>query len=161
MSSGSASRDQPVADRLEPEIEIQRAGDGLEGGGQQRRPAAAAALGLALAEQERLAEVDPSGQPGEPGRRHDGRAPGAQVAFVVVGMPDIEGLRDGQVDHAVAEELEALIVADRRVAMFVMPARVDEGLLQQVEVADGEPDPRREGLAGTHGTWCVRRRPSG
>jgi hypothetical protein len=52
-------------------------------------------------------------------------------------------------------------VADRRVAMFVMPARVDEGLLQEVEVADRQPDPRREGLAGTHGAWCVRRRPSG
>ena len=151
--------DQPVADGLEPEIEVQGAGDGLEGGGQQRRPATAAALGLALAEQERLAEVDPAGQPGETGRRHDGGAPGAQIALVVVGMADIEGLRDGQVDHAVAEELEAFVVADRRVAMLVVPARVDEGLLQQVEVADREPDPRREGLAGTHGD-VVRSAPS-
>src|SRR6185295_17541646 len=113
----------------ESEVEIERARDGLEGGCQEGRPAATAALRFALAEQERRTELDPPGQPGETRRRHDGRPPGAQVALVVIGVADIEGLRDGQVDHAVAEELEAFIVADRRLAMFVMPARVDERLL--------------------------------
>ena len=41
-------------------------------------------------------------------------------------------------------------MAGRGVAVLVMPAGVDEGLLEQVEVADREADPSREGLGGTH-----------
>ena len=142
--------DQPVPDRLVPEIEIERARDRLERGGQERRPATAAALRLALAEQERGAEVEPAGEAGQAGRRHDGGAAGAQVPLVVLGMTGVQRLGDGQVDHGVTEELEAFVVAGRGVAVLVMPAGVDERLLEQVEVADREADPSREGLGGTH-----------
>ena len=47
---GAGQPDQPVADGLEPEIEIEGPGDGLEGRRQQQGSATAAALGLALAE---------------------------------------------------------------------------------------------------------------
>ena len=75
------------------------------------RPSAAC---LALAEEERVAEVDPAGQLGQPGRAHDGRAASRQDAFVVVGMRPEERLGDDQVDDRVTEVLEALVVARRR-----------------------------------------------
>ena len=75
---GAGQPDQPVADRPEPEIEIERPGDGLEGRRQQRGSATAAALGLALAEHQVGPELDPAGQPGEAGRRHDRGAAGAR-----------------------------------------------------------------------------------
>ena len=65
-------------------------------------------------------------------------------------MARVERLGDGQVDDGVAEELEALVVAARRVAVLVEPAGVDERLLEQVQVADREAEPRREGLGGAH-----------
>ena len=83
----SGQLDQPVADRLEAEVEVERPDERLERRREQRRPAPAAAPGLALAEQQRRAEVDPPGQPrqarssrrsrrgaptGRPRRRRDG-----------------------------------------------------------------------------------------
>ena len=76
-------------------------------------------------------------------------------------MARVERLGDGQVDDGVAEELEALVVAGGGVGVLVLPAGVDERLLEQVEVADREPEPRREGLGGTHDPWSDRRRESG
>ena len=55
-------------------------------------------------------------------------------------MAGVQRLGDGQVDHGVTEELEALVVAERGVAVLVVPARVDERLLEQVEVADREAE---------------------
>ena len=37
------------------------------------------------------------------------------------------------------------------VGVLVVPAGVDERLLEQAEVADREAEPGREGLGGTHG----------
>ena len=59
------------------EVEVERAGERLEGRGEERRPAPAAALRLALAEEQERAEVDPVGEAGEAGRRHDRGAAGA------------------------------------------------------------------------------------
>jgi hypothetical protein len=59
-------------------------------------------------------------------------------------------MRDGQIDHGVTQELETFVVAEDGVTVLVVPARVDQGLLQQVEVADRESDPSRECLGWTH-----------
>ena len=61
-------------------------------------------------------------------------------------MSGVEGLGDREVDHRVAEVLEALVVAAGTVAMLVVPARVDERLLEQVQVADGDAETFREAL---------------
>ena len=154
-------RDQPVADRLEAEVEVEGAGDRLERRGEERRPATAAALRLALAEQERRAEVEPAGEAGQAGRRHDRGAAGAQVALVVVGMTGVQRLGDGQVDHGVTEELEAFVVAGRGVTVLVVPAGVDERLLEQVEVADRKAEPSPRGLRRDARSRGSGRRPSG
>ena len=107
-----------------------------------------------------LAEIDPAGQPGQPGGRHDRGPAGAQVALVVVGVTGIQRLGDGQVDDGVTEELEAFVVAGHDVGVLVVPARVDECLLEQVEVPDREPDPRGEGLGWTHDARGPGRRAS-
>ena len=65
-------------------------------------------------------------------------------------MTGVQRFGDGQVDHGVTEEFEAFVVAGRGVTVFVMPAGVDQCLLEQVEVADREADPSRERLGGTH-----------
>ena len=62
---GVGQADDPVADRLEAEVEVERAGDGLEGRREERRAAAAAALGLTLAEE----EVRRRGRSGRPAGR--------------------------------------------------------------------------------------------
>ena len=162
VSSGVGQPDQPVADGPEPEIEIERAGDGLEGRRQEQGSATAAALGLALAEHQVGPELDPAGQSGEPGRRHDGGAAGAEIALVVVWVAGVERLGDGEVDHGVTEELEALVVPEGDVGVLVLPARMDERLFEEIEVPDREPDPQRERLGGTHGPeGSIRCRESG
>ena len=152
--------DEPVADRLEAEVEVERARDGLEGRREERRPPPAAAL----APRPRRAggtRRGRSGRRGGPARRstrwprggRTGRPRRRRVAGV-------ERLGDGQVDDGVTEELEAFVVAARGIAVLVVPARVDERLLEQVEVPDREPDPRREGLGGSHAA-VVRPTPVG
>ena len=103
--------DQPVADRLEPEVQVQRPGQGLERRGQERRPTATTTLRLALARGTAARpEVDPAGEAGETGGRDDGRAAGGQGALVVVGVARVERAGDGQVDDGVAEVLQPLVV---------------------------------------------------
>jgi hypothetical protein len=43
----------------------------------------------------------------------------------------VERLGDHEADHGIAEELEALVVADRIVRMLVLPRAVDERAGQQ------------------------------
>jgi hypothetical protein len=56
----------------------------------------------------------------------------------------VELLRDDQADDGVAEELEALVVAARRVRVLVEPRAVNEGAGKQGRVAKGEPEPFSE-----------------
>ena len=41
-------------------------------------------------------------------------------------------------------------MAQRDVGVLVLPARMDERLLEEVEVPDRQPEPRRERLGRTH-----------
>ena len=56
----------------------------------------------------------------------------------------MESLRDHQVHHGVAEELEALVVADLIVRVLVLPRPVDERARQERGVAKPEPEPLSE-----------------
>ena len=49
-------------------------------------------------------------------------------------------------------------MAARGVGVFVQPAGVDERLLEQVEVADGEAQPLRDGLGRDAAAAVPRRR---
>jgi hypothetical protein len=59
-------------------------------------------------------------------------------------MADVEGLRDHEADHRVAEELEALVVAGGLVGVLVEPRAVDEGAGEEGRVAEGQPEPLLE-----------------
>ena len=61
-----------------------------------------------------------------------------------------EGLRDGQVDDGVAEELEPFVVAAGGCRGAREPADVDERLVEEVEIADGEAEPFGEGVGRSH-----------
>ena len=140
----------PVARRAVAEVEVERPDEGLEAGRQQRWPETTAALGFAFAESEVLAEVDPSREAGETGRADDRRPTGRQRALVVVRMAGEEGLRDGQVHDDVTEELEAFVVAAGGVGMLMQPARMDERLVEQVQVLDRQAEVRGDGRTRAH-----------
>ena len=109
----------PVARGVPAEVEVDRADEGLERRRQQRRPDAPAALGLALAEQEERAEVEPGRQAREPGRAHDRGPARGQDALVIGRVAPVQRLGDREADDGVAEELEALVVAGGRVGVLV------------------------------------------
>jgi hypothetical protein len=96
------------------------------------------------------AKLDPCRQPGKPHRGDDRGAARREHALIVVRVARVECLRHGEVHDRVAEELEALVVAARRLGMLVEPAGVDEGLLQQVQVTNREPEAFREGGGPAH-----------
>jgi hypothetical protein len=56
----------------------------------------------------------------------------------------VQGLRDHEADHRVAEELEALVVAERLVGVLVKPRAVDERARQERGVAEREAQARGE-----------------
>jgi len=142
--------DEPVPHGLEAKVQIEGTRDGLEGRRQQGWTPTATTLRLTFAKHQPLAEFDPAGKAGETGRRDDGSAAGAQVSLILVRMTGVERLGDGQVDHGVTQEFKAFVVPERGVTMLVVPTRMDEGLLEQVDIPDGQPDPGCQGLGGTH-----------
>jgi hypothetical protein len=123
---------QPAAHRLPASVEEDGRGDRLEPGRKQDGPATTAPLLLAFAEQQVVAEVDPAGEPRQPGAADDRRSARRQDTLVVLG--------DDEADNGVAEELEALVVAACLVRVLMEPGSVDEGAGQQRRVAEGEPE---------------------
>jgi hypothetical protein len=61
-------------------------------------------------------------------------------------MARVEGMRDRELEHAVAEELEPLV----RLATFARPGRVGEDVLRQLRRK--RVDQLRE--VGFRGYWC-------
>ncbi len=143
-------RHDPVARPVEPEVEVQRPADRLEGRGEEGRAAAAATGRLALAEKEGVAEIDPAGETGEAGRRDDRRPAGGQEAFVVGRVAGVDRLADGQVHDGVTEVLEPFVVGRRRVRVLVQMTAVDEGLVEEIRVADLETEAGCERVRRTH-----------
>ena len=113
-------------------VQEESTGQGFERRCEDRRAPAATTLGLALAEEQQRAEVDPVRETRETDRRHDRCATGAEDPLVVGGMGGEKPIGDRQVDDRIAEELEPFVVAGCVVGMFVQPARVDERLGDEV-----------------------------
>ncbi len=168
-SSSAAQRWIQSRAGLPAEVEVDRAGDRLERRGQEGRADPAAALGLALAEEQERPEVEPGGQAREPGRADDGGAARGQDALVVERVATEQRLGHGEVHHRVPEELEPLVVTAGGLGMLVEPAAVDERLREQVAIADGEPEAFRQRVGRVHvapgeaartsARRCSRRRP--
>jgi hypothetical protein len=66
-------------------------------------------------------------------------------------MPLEEDLRHRKVHDGIAKELEALVVATRRVRMLMEVAAVDEGLVEEIGVAKLETKALRERGCPGHG----------
>ena len=127
-----AGGEQPRDDapgRLEAAVQQGRAQDGLEGVGEDGGTLGAAALQLPLAEAEMVAQVEPLGDL-EQGLLVDqvGAQPG-KGAFLQAREALVEHEADDAVEHPVAQELQALVVAGAETA-------VGEGLGKQVPLLE-------------------------
>ena len=69
---------------------------------------------------------------------------------IVLGVAGVQRLRHRQVHDGVPKELEALVVTGSGVRVLVEPAGMDERLLEQVEIADGEAESFPDDLSRTH-----------
>lgn len=111
-------------------VEKNRAEHGLEGVGQ-RRGAFATAVGfLAAAENEMFAEAERAGFLGEGAAVHQFGAGLGERAFAERGKFFIQFVRQYELQHGVAEELEPLVVLGGD-ALFVGDGRMGERELQQ------------------------------
>src|SRR5207237_5024633 len=95
-------------------------------------------------------ELEAGGEPAEASRRDDRGAARRELALIVVRVSLEDGAGDGEADDGVAEELQPLVVSARGLRMLVEVAAVDERLLEQVEVANREPEALREGGRPAH-----------
>ena len=150
--------DQPVARPLPADVEEQGARERLEAGREDGRPVRPLATRLALAELEVGAEIDPSRQRRQPGRTHDGGAARGEHALVVVGVADIEGLGDGEVDHGIAKEFEPFVVPGGLAGVLVEPGGVRQRLGEQAPVPNGEPELPGELVSPVHDPGWIRTR---
>ena len=157
-SSGADEVDEPGPHGLVADVQVERPDERLERRRQQRRSTATGALGLAFAEEQVRPEVEATRQAGESGGRDDRGATGGQGALVVVRVARVEGLGHAQADDGVTQELEPLVVAADSVRVLVEPAGMDEGLLEQVQVADRETQALGDRLTRAH--RCRRPRPT-
>ena len=128
-----------VVGRVVPGVEEDGAQHRLEGVGEQRLQAAAAALGDALAQVQEVPEPELLAQ----GRQGVGvDHGGAQLRHLALAgaRPQLEQvLRRDELEHRVAEVLEPLVVARRHVRTLVGERAVGQRLAQQGEVAERNP----------------------
>ena len=133
-SEGSIQPDHDLARGLEAAVEEHRADQRFERIGEDRRPPEAAALQLALAQPQVVAEREASRQLVQPLLAHQARAQARQLAFPEVREPVVELGGDDAVEHAVAEELEPLVVG-RAVAAVGQRLREQSGVPKPVAQA--------------------------
>ena len=125
-ASSSALGEQPLdrlAHRLEARVEVHRAQQRLERVGEDRGAAKAAALQLAFAQAQQLAQAQALRGLEERGLVHELRAQAREVAFGKLREAFVEERGDRAVEQAVAEEFEALVVRRAEAAVRERPAR--------------------------------------
>ena len=85
-----------------------------------------------------LADAELARDLGEPGLADDLRAGHAELALAELRVARHQAVADDQVEHRVAEELEALVVL-RALGRLVLvaPARVAQRLLEQRAILEG------------------------
>src|SRR5438034_10571219 len=170
--------EEPVTDGFEAEVEVDGTREGLERRSQERGTEPCSPPRLASPQQQRLPDTDSRRESREARRRDDRRTPSRERSLVVEGVTPEERLRDHQVDDRVTEIFEALVMGAGLVGVLVQVAAVDEGLLDEIEVAYRETEPlgkdcrrtyevrsrrtrgrQRRGPARTNARRCSRRRP--
>jgi hypothetical protein len=129
---GEQRRDHPPH-RLEAAVQVHRAQQRLERVGEDRGPPEPAALQLALAQAQPVAEAQSGCDLGKRRLVHERGAKPREVAFGKLREALVEERGDGAVEQAVAEEFEALVV-DGAVAA------VGEGLPGEAGIGEGMAD---------------------
>ena len=137
------ARDQRLR-RLEAAVDADRADQRLDRVGQDRRPRRAAAARLALGQLQRLGQAQHQRDLVQAVLAHEVGAHAREVAFVGAGEAVEQQPRDGQVQHRVAQELEALVVVgaeaavrERALEQRALGELVAEPLLDQRRPAGG------------------------
>ena len=128
------------ARRLEAAVEERRADQRLERVGEDRRALGAAAARLALRQAQHVGQAERQRHAVQAVLAHQVGPHAGQVAFVRTGEALEQQARDGQAEHRVAEELEALVVIGAEAAMGQRAGQqpglreaVAEPLLQLIE----------------------------
>ena len=124
--------------------------------GQDRRPRRAAAARLALGQLQRVGQAEHERDPVQAVLAHEVGAHAREVALVGAGEAVEQQPRDGQVQHRVAQELEALVVVGAEAA-------VREGALEQRALGELVAEPlldQRRPRAGVDGDADTARGPS-
>ena len=106
-----------LAAGLQPQVQRDGADKGLEGVGENGIAAAPAGVLFAATEAQVLAQFDVAGQRGQRAALDKRHAQAAELPFIGPGKAAIQALADGVTQGAVAEELQAFIVARAYAAM--------------------------------------------
>src|SRR5205823_3104975 len=115
--------------RVPAAVEEHRADERLEDIRQDARLVAAAALLLALAEQDEAADIELARDRRQPGLADDLQPRDAEVALATARVARHQLVCDGEAEHRVADELEPLVIVER-LRLLVAPARVTHRLLE-------------------------------
>ncbi len=114
---GFEHRPEMRAHGVETAVEVQGAAQRLEGICEDRLPAEPASLELPGAQQQQFAELHGLRDLGQRLLAHQARAQARQIALAGAGKFTVQPLREQQVEHGIAEELEAFIVGTFGAAM--------------------------------------------
>jgi hypothetical protein len=125
--------DEPPRD-LEPAVEVEGRDHRLEGVRPKSALPPAPGLLLAASQNELEGKAQALGPGSEARRRHEVGPGLALQAFVPVGIPPMEEVRDHEPEDRVPEELEGLVVPDLSRGILVRAARVGEGLVEDLEI---------------------------
>ena len=126
-----------VAGGVHPAVQIHGGKYGLGGVGQYGGPAAAAALLLALAQQQIIAQVQGLGHLVQALLTHQGGADAGQVALRQLRVLFEQVLGGHKAQHGVAQEFQALVAAYTLAAVLVGVGAVVQGGTEQLRVAEG------------------------
>ena len=154
--SGTASAASQSRVAAVPEVEVERADEGLEARGEKGRSTPAAALRLAFTEEEDGAELDAAGQPGQPDGADDRGAACGQDSLVVVGWRAKSASETTRFTTESPRNSSRSLWACGDVRVFVQIAAVYERLLEQVEVSDRESESLPRERPPDAGQWRVR-----
>ena len=135
--------------RLEAAFQVDRPEDGLEETGQNRVLFGAATSPLRATEANVVTEVHPARLGGECRRIDEGGARPGEIALRPSRVRPVEEPGDDQIQHCIAQELEAL-VASASVALVGL-GRVAERGLEQIEILEGEAQVVEQALVGQTG----------
>ena len=123
-----------VASSFQPTIEVDCADKGFEGVFEHGLARFGVVLVVGIADFEVFAEILAHSHAGEGFAVDDASAAAIERALVGLGEFGIEGICYDEVEHGVAEELEALIIAARTVATGVGEGELEQGLVLKVMI---------------------------